>query len=289
MAGGKETPRQKMIGMMYLVLTALLALNVSSAILEKFAIVNTTLEDLVSEDKDKSEAKLAAIEKSTSNESKVLDAIERAKKVRAITKDMVTYLDGVKVKIATGSGNKALEGEELVQNTVNPEEVMLDSRKPQVGLEYEKRLKGYVKDLNDIMHLKTPFLRLNKKAEDFAEFKNDAHQTTKNFLEFSFEGTPTMAAVALMSQMQTEVLEYEATALDSLNKITKGVVYEVDQLVAMVNAESNSIVAGNYYEGQLFVAGAASGVVPDMYKDGNKLALEDVDVGLSSKVKMGKI
>src|SRR5260221_14726930 len=166
---------------------------------------------------------------------------------------------------------------------------MLDSRNPQVGLEYEKRLKGYVKDLNDIMHLKTPFPRLNKKAEDFAEFKHDAHQTTKNFLEFSFEGTPTMAAVALMSQMQTEVLEYEATALDSLNKITKGVVYEVDQLVAMVNAESNSIGAGNNYEGQLFVAGAASGVTPEMFKDGRPLPLEDVDVGLSSKVKMGKI
>lgn len=289
MAGGKETPRQKMIGMMYLVLTALLALNVSSAILEKFAIVNTTLEDLVGEDKDKNEAKLAAIEKSTSNDAKVLDAIERAKKVRDITKTMVTYLDGVKVKIATGSGQKALEGEELVQNTVNPEEVMLDGRKPEAGLEYEKKLKAYVKDLNEIMKLKTPFPKLNKKAEDFPEFKNDPHQTTKNFLEFSFEGTPTMAAVALLSQMQTEVLEYEATALDSLNKITKGVVYEVDQLVAMVQAESNSIVAGNYYEGQLFVAGAASGVVPEMYKDGNKLPLEDVDVGLSSKVKMGKI
>ena len=76
-----------------------------------------------------------------------------------------------------------------------------------------------------------------------------------------------MAAVALMSQMQTEVLEYEATALDSLNKITKGVVYEVDQLVAMVNAESNSIVAGNYYEGQLFVAGAASGVAAKTDQD----------------------
>lgn len=289
MAGGKETPRQKMIGMMYLVLTALLALNVSSAILEKFAIVNTTLEDLVGEDKDKNVAKLGAIEKSTSSDPKVLDAIERAKKVREISKTMVSYLDDVKKKIATGSGQKALEGEELVQNTVNPEEVMLDSRKPETGLDYEKKLKGYVKDLNEIMHLKVPFAKLNKKAEDFPAFKNDPHQTTKNFLEFSFEGTPTMAAVALLSQMQTEVLEYEATALDSLNKITKGVVYEVDQLVAMVNAESNSIVAGNYYEGQLFVAGAASGVVPEMYKDGNKLQLEDVDVGLSSKVKMGKI
>ncbi len=33
MAGGKETPRQKMVGMMYLVLTALLALNVSKSML----------------------------------------------------------------------------------------------------------------------------------------------------------------------------------------------------------------------------------------------------------------
>jgi len=43
MAGGKETPRQKMIGMMYLVLTALLALNVSKEILNAFVIVESGL------------------------------------------------------------------------------------------------------------------------------------------------------------------------------------------------------------------------------------------------------
>lgn len=44
MAGLKETPRQKMIGMMYLVLTALLALQVSDALLQKFALLNSSLE-----------------------------------------------------------------------------------------------------------------------------------------------------------------------------------------------------------------------------------------------------
>jgi gliding motility-associated protein GldM len=291
MAGGKETPRQKMIGMMYLVLTALLALNVSSAILEKFAIVNTTLEGLVDEDKDKNEKKLTGIIASTSKEAKVEAAKEKAKKVREITKTMVVYLDGVKTKIATGSGTKALEGEELVQNGVNPEEVMLDSRKPETGLDYEKKLKGYVKDLNEIMQLRTPFSKLNKKAEDFPEFKNDPHQTTKNFLEFSFEGTPTMAAIALLSQMQTEVLEYESAALDSLNAIAEGVVTKFDQLVPMVQAESNTLVAGQTYEGNLFVAGASSGLTPVMFKDGRPLPVEDVDVGLgpTNKIKMGKV
>lgn len=44
MAGGKETPRQKMIGMMYLVLTALLALNVSKQILKGFVTVDENIE-----------------------------------------------------------------------------------------------------------------------------------------------------------------------------------------------------------------------------------------------------
>jgi len=44
MAGGKLTPRQKMINMMYLVLTALLALNVSTEVLNAFRLVNEGLQ-----------------------------------------------------------------------------------------------------------------------------------------------------------------------------------------------------------------------------------------------------
>lgn len=61
MASGKETPRQKMIGMMYLVLTALLALQVSNAVLEKFAIINETLGGLIEEGKIKSKETLSNI------------------------------------------------------------------------------------------------------------------------------------------------------------------------------------------------------------------------------------
>ena len=43
MASHRETPRQKMIGMMYLVLTALLALNVSKDILNAFSVVNDSV------------------------------------------------------------------------------------------------------------------------------------------------------------------------------------------------------------------------------------------------------
>ena len=63
MAGGKETPRQKLIGMMYLVLLALLAMNVSSDILNKFVQLNASLEQFVKEGKLSNDRGIAAIAK----------------------------------------------------------------------------------------------------------------------------------------------------------------------------------------------------------------------------------
>ena len=74
MAGGKESPRQKMIGMMYLVLTALLALNVSNAVLEKFAILNTTLQELKAEENVANIQRNQAIQDASSKSPKVADA-----------------------------------------------------------------------------------------------------------------------------------------------------------------------------------------------------------------------
>jgi hypothetical protein len=88
MAGGKETPRQKMIGMMYLVLTALLALQVSNAVLEKFAIINETLNELVASGQSKSEQTLGRIIEGAGKSQKpqVLQAKQNAEAVRALTK-----------------------------------------------------------------------------------------------------------------------------------------------------------------------------------------------------------
>lgn len=69
MAGGKETPRQKMIGMMYLVLTALLALNVSKSILDAFVsleenIQKANLTELYRGDERKSAIQETSLDKS---------------------------------------------------------------------------------------------------------------------------------------------------------------------------------------------------------------------------------
>src|SRR5688572_19588009 len=106
MAGGKETPRQKMIGMMYLVLTALLALQVSNAVLEKFAIINNTLEGLVKVSVDKNTKTLTGIvaDGSNSQDASVQSAVTNAKKVREITAATVAYIDNLKKEMLKKSG-----------------------------------------------------------------------------------------------------------------------------------------------------------------------------------------
>src|SRR5690554_8067935 len=89
MAGGKETPRQKMIGMMYLVLTALLALNVSKEILDAFVIINDGLESTKVTFKEKISDQYARFEASfNENQTKYRDNWEKAKEVRQLSDDL---------------------------------------------------------------------------------------------------------------------------------------------------------------------------------------------------------
>ena len=284
MAGGKETPRQKMIGMMYLVLTALLALNVSNAVLEKFAILNTTLAELREEEHLNNEKKNGSIQGATSKAPKVEAAKKKALEVRELTQKILKDLEGVKGDLSSGHDGVKMEGEELILNTNIPEEKMLSSSNPATGTNFEKILVDYVTKLNGITNLN--FKKLNKKAEDYEEFKDNEHHKEKDFLHWTFEGTPAIAAITVITQLQTEVLEYEAIALDTLANIAEAVNMKADQIIPMVIADSKTVAAGAKYSGKMFIAASQSGLTPVMKRNGQLLP---VDLDQSTGIKMGKV
>lgn len=97
MAGGKETPRQKMIGMMYLVLTALLALNVSKEILNAFILINEGLEQTNHNFEEKTEATMMEFELAHSqNPEKVQEWLEKAQLIADKADELETWLTNVK-------------------------------------------------------------------------------------------------------------------------------------------------------------------------------------------------
>lgn len=113
MAGSKETPRQKMIGMMYLVLTALLALQVSSALIYKFQYLNDSLEKTVSETKEISNEKLkniAVAVKQKGNKSDEVKLKEEAEAISQRTRELVTFIDNLKKDMITNTGGVEEDG-----------------------------------------------------------------------------------------------------------------------------------------------------------------------------------
>jgi hypothetical protein len=105
MAGGKTTPRQKMINMMYLVLTALLALNVSKEIIKSFNLIENSLNTSTSNIKAKNDMTLKAIGKEENESAKAAMAL--ANDAKKITDQFEKNLDAVKTDLEILSGGRS--------------------------------------------------------------------------------------------------------------------------------------------------------------------------------------
>jgi len=97
MAGGKETPRQKMIGMMYLVLTALLALNVSKEILNSFVLINDSLVVTNTNFEGKNASQYQAFQLALANDPKKVEPwLKKALAVRGAADSLVQHVELLK-------------------------------------------------------------------------------------------------------------------------------------------------------------------------------------------------
>src|SRR4051812_30557158 len=100
-------PRQKMINMMYLVLTALLALNVSAEILNAFKTVNKSLENTNTTVNKSTETIMKSLDDKRHDPSSAAKAeiwYPKAKQAQDLSKDIFNYLQGLKDKILTSAG-----------------------------------------------------------------------------------------------------------------------------------------------------------------------------------------
>ena len=285
MAGGKETPRQKMIGMMYLVLTALLALQVSNAVLQKFAIINATLDLLIHDGNIKSSETLAAIiEEAGKNQNpKVLRAKENAQKIRDLTVSTNKSIDEVKKKFLEATGSEKIDEKFINDHGSAVATMMIDKkRKDKMGENFEKLLGDYVKQLSELSGL--TFDKLAKAPKEIPIFAEDEAHANKDFLTFTFENTPPVAALASVTQMQTEILEYEAKALEKLRNDAGAGTIRFDKFVPMIRAKSSTVAAGAKFEGTMFLSGSSSAILPEFLMDGKSL-----EVVTENGVKMGKV
>ncbi|PRY14827.1 gliding motility-associated protein GldM [Pontibacter ummariensis] len=269
MAGGKETPRQKMIGMMYIVLTALLALNVSSAILLKFQFLDESLQSVnqktVSDNAgvvSNIQAAVAENKNPSANDQRVL---KNAQEVRERTSEIVSYIRGLREELIKETGGLNEEG-----HYVNPESndvvainmIGASNKRNGKAYELEQKLNEYARYLKEYNPAMPDKLALSGAEDPVAS--NDPAQKRKDFAELNFEETPMVAALAVLSQKESEVLKYEADALQKLAQQVGADIIKFEKIFAMARAESKTVAAGTKYKADMFIAASSDNIVPKM-------------------------
>jgi gliding motility-associated protein GldM len=282
MAGVKETPRQRMIGMMYLVLTALLALQVSNQILQKFVLINDGMERTSRNYISKNESSVANIKgaiEEQGNNPKDLPKVGASQAVRNETKEIFAYLEDLKQQLITQANAKNDEGNfvnSALKNTEVPGNLFANSGK---GEELKEKLNSYPAKISGILDgigiTGMTFPPIARDAKDIELFANDREARNKSFVNLTFVKSPVGAVLALISQYQNEVLNIESEALSEIVKSIGTFYFKADILEGKIAAVSNVVAAGTKFQGDMFIASASSSAAPTMTLGGRTIPVEN--------------
>ncbi|WP_026463445.1 gliding motility protein GldM [Adhaeribacter aquaticus] len=268
MAGGKETVRQKMIGMMYLVLTALLALQVSSAIILKFQYLDESLMTVnnktVGDNTNTVKGIQQAVAKAGSRPKDVL-VIKDADAVRSKTAELISYMNGLRDLLVTNAGGPGEEGAKY--KAPNEEEAVARTmiggpNKNGKAYELEKRLNEYAAFLRQYNPNVPAKLAVGGSEDPTA--KRDPDQRSKDFAHLNFESTPLVAGLAVLAQKESEILKYESDILTSLAGKVGADQIKFDKIFGTATAESNTVAAGTKYRAEMFLTAFSSNLSPKM-------------------------
>jgi gliding motility-associated protein GldM len=289
MAGTKETPRQRMVGMMYLVLTALLALQVSSAMIYKFQSLNESLENSSKETNSWNAMKLARIEEEIikrGNKAKEVKLLGSVKEINKESKALINYIEAIKQELIKETGGYDEDGSlKGAKEETKVEVMMIGAQKNGKAYELKKRLNDFAKVISDKSGKKYGPMALDGKDDPL--FKNNNEQKNKDFAELNFGQTPLVASLAILSEFQSRIATMEATTLTALAENIAIGDYKFDVLVPMVSPASRVIAAGTRYEAKVFMSATSSTLKPQMEFGNSEIPVDGDGVGSVSFVASG--
>ncbi len=291
MAGANETPRQRMIGMMYLVLTALLALQVSNDILNKFIFIDESVRHsvkLTRADNERSIQGIASVVEKNGNRPQDLEIVKKSEQVRDWASEAINEIKKIRDKIIEIAGkdeNGQIDDkggyDAQMHYTIGPE----GSKKGEAYV-LQQKLNAFIEKLNTVHDsLNMPPIALD--AKDMEIYKDDPDQRRKDFAELQFQNTPNVAALAILSQLKSQVAQAESKAIELLSSEVGADQLRVDKVIPVVKPESKIVAAGTKYEAEMFIAAVSSSLKPKMTFGGKEIKVDKDGKGKVSFVASG--
>lgn len=278
MAGGKLTPRQKMINLMYLVFIAMLALNMSKEVLSAFGLMNEKLEESNQTAQMSNASMIEALkQKAAEGDKQFQVAADQALKVEAITKNFYDFVEQIKtdltskVKVDEKTGKLPYEqmdkGDYLDEKWFNPQGVS------PAGKEVVATIEKYKTDIADALGTDKKFAGiindLNKKF-DLSKVKNKDGIEVE-YLDYHFKGFPSVASMLKLSAWQNDVKKIETDIYNSLLGKAALQVASYSNFKGFVVLEKSAYFSGEQVKGQVVLGKYDDGVKVKAFKGPGKL------------------
>ena len=275
MGHGKESPRQKMIGMMYLVLTALLALNVSKDAVEAFKLVDKSLTKTTENFTVKNDMIYQEFDQAASeNPQKAGPWKNIAYEVKERANEMFDYIQELKIEIITtaeGEESEALtaDGEIIVEHIKKidenniPSEILVGSDQNGKAFDMKAAMEEYRTFLLDVIGNKdiaaTNSIQASLDTED-PIIKGEKVLWVNHMFQLS----PLIAAITLLSKLQSDIRNTEAETLNFLYQQIDAGAFKFNSLIPTIITNSNYIMRGAEYQAEVFIAATDTTQQPEV-------------------------
>ncbi len=289
MAGGKLSPRQKMINLMYLIFIAMLALNMSKEVLSAFGLMN---ERLVDSNKSAEERNHSFVEnlklKAEEQPEKYEPLKAKGETLDKLASDFNAYLEELKGKM-TATVDDATDyeimdkGDYLDQNFFKG-----DKLKPE-GEEFLKQINTFREGVVNLLKDEKGMAEIVKDVKD--KFNTDAVKRgagTVDWLDHNYKGFPLVASLTKMTQLQADIKTTESEVLSNMLQGTLSSEVSMTNYTTLMETSKSAYFNGEKFDGQIVLGRKDASTKPtrvELTLDGRKLK-EDQYVIEEGKVKL---
>ncbi len=217
MASGKQSPRQKMINLMYLVFIAMMALNMSKEVLTAFGLMNEKLSASTANYAERNNALMAGLATKVEEQPAKYTSIKKdADRIHELSSELSEYIEGIKTELKT-SVDDPKDYETMDQSSAMDEMFFQSGRISPKGEEFLNNIKTYRESVAEILNGSYPAIasKVNVQKE-FATEEENVEGAKVPWLKYRFEGFPLVASITQLTQLQADIKNTESEILSSM-------------------------------------------------------------------------
>lgn len=273
-----KEPRQLMINLMYLVLTAMLALNVSAEIINAFFMIDKGIKKSNEIVGTANDAIIKAISKQVEAYPQFEEYETKAKEAHKISKEFYNYVKGIREEIIEAAGGidpetgkpKDKKNKDLTTR------ILVDEGR---GAELEKKIEETRKKFEALMEGDEDKAAVAEVMKNLALTVDDAYKKSdkKSWAEYNFQQMPVAAVIPMFTKFQNDAKTSETALLNYFAKKAQGEEIIFDSFQPVVSARKGYIIEGEKYSAEVFLSASSSQSSGNtrISVDGRSLPVED--------------